>query len=494
MSEKLTAIIHEYNGNMLALLLNEYSWLDPKLVRFNGIPVSIAATENSNGNLKWAIHLDEFKKTGDYNFEFFSKDKKLVYEVESNVVECGKKMFALLKELNTKDLGKFSRQELLTYFNKIFDIDKEICFYGFGLVAIDMETGHLTNNCQKILDKKVKQKSLSRKSGDYFSILTTPFEETFSVKENREMLEIAVKAKKGLSKKEIDKLLEAHWKNYCWITYSQSGPELPKSFFEEQLEDLLKKDNLEEMLEHKKTKQKRLKQRFEEALKEVDLTADETHLFELSRKTVFIKGYRKESLVMSFYLASRIVKEISKQFFLPFNDLRFCTPQEIITLLEKGVHPSAKELSERRNYSVNISVWGQTNVLIGEEARKWWKDHVFEEVVEQKDEFSGQIASPGLVKGIVRIVNTSEEMNEFQEGEILVSSATSPDLLPAMKKSSAIITDQGGLTSHAAIVSRELGVPCVIGTKFATKILKDGDRVEVDASHGIIRVLERAKK
>ena len=73
MAEKLTAIIHEYNGNFLALLLNEYSWLDPKLARFNGIPVTIAATENSNGNLRWAIHLDEFKKTGDYNFEFFSK-------------------------------------------------------------------------------------------------------------------------------------------------------------------------------------------------------------------------------------------------------------------------------------------------------------------------------------------------------------------------------------------------------------------------------------
>ena len=66
---------------------------------------------------------------------------------------------------------------------------------------------------------------------------------------------------------------------------------------------------------------------------------------------------------------------------------------------------------------------------------------------------------------------------------------TSPDFLPAMKKSAAFITDEGGITCHAAIVAREMKKPCIVGTKVATKKLKDGDFVEVDADHGIVKVL-----
>lgn len=78
-------------------------------------------------------------------------------------------------------------------------------------------------------------------------------------------------------------------------------------------------------------------------------------------------------------------------------------------------------------------------------------------------------------------------MKKFQKGDILVSVATDPDIVPAMKKAAAIVTEQGGITSHAAIVSRELGIPCIIGTKIATRVLKDGDMVEVDANKGTVK-------
>ena len=68
---------------------------------------------------------------------------------------------------------------------------------------------------------------------------------------------------------------------------------------------------------------------------------------------------------------------------------------------------------------------------------------------------------------------------------------TRPEFLPAMKKASAIVTDEGGITSHAAIVSRELGIPCIIGTKNATEILKNGDLVEVKANHNMVVILEK---
>src|SRR6185369_9008788 len=105
------------------------------------------------------------------------------------------------------------------------------------------------------------------------------------------------------------------------------------------------------------------------------------------------------------------------------------------------------------------------------------------------NEFSGQTAQPGFARGMVKIIFRAKDIPKMNKGDILVSIATDPDVVPAMKKAGAIVTEQGGITSHAAIVSRELGIPCVIGTKIATKIFKDGDMVEVDANKGIIKKL-----
>lgn len=98
----------------------------------------------------------------------------------------------------------------------------------------------------------------------------------------------------------------------------------------------------------------------------------------------------------------------------------------------------------------------------------------------------GQGASPGLVTGIVKIVGSPKQINKVKKGNILVAKMTSPDYVPAMKQAAAIITDEGGVTSHAAIVSRELGLPCVVGTKTATSRLKDGMTVTVSGKEGLV--------
>lgn len=116
---------------------------------------------------------------------------------------------------------------------------------------------------------------------------------------------------------------------------------------------------------------------------------------------------------------------------------------------------------------------------------------IFDEIDYDSQAIKGQVAYPGKVRGKVRILKNKTKMYEFQDGEILVSPMTTPGFVPAMKRAGAIITDEGGITCHAAIVSRELKVPCVIGTKIATKVLKDGDMVEVDAGNGIIKILKR---
>ena len=104
--------------------------------------------------------------------------------------------------------------------------------------------------------------------------------------------------------------------------------------------------------------------------------------------------------------------------------------------------------------------------------------------------FKGDTASPGQSKGEVAIVNTPEDMKKMESGNILVAATTNPNLMPAIRQASAIVTDEGGLTCHAAIVSRELNIPCIVGAKIATRVLKDGDKVEINADKGIVKIIK----
>jgi len=106
-------------------------------------------------------------------------------------------------------------------------------------------------------------------------------------------------------------------------------------------------------------------------------------------------------------------------------------------------------------------------------------------------------ASPGMAAGTVKIINSTDELDKVQQGDILVTVMTTPDMVPAMKRANGIITDEGGVTCHAAIVSRELGIPCVVGTGDATSILPENSQVTLDGNKGIVwegKLVETAKK
>ena len=122
---------------------------------------------------------------------------------------------------------------------------------------------------------------------------------------------------------------------------------------------------------------------------------------------------------------------------------------------------------------------------------------------EVEEELEGEIlikglgASPGIASGSVKVILGEKEISKVEKGDILVTTMTAPDMVPAMKKAAAIVTDEGGMTCHAAIVSRELGVPAVVGTKTATKVLRDGMIVTVDGEKGIVysgRIEREVKK
>jgi len=109
----------------------------------------------------------------------------------------------------------------------------------------------------------------------------------------------------------------------------------------------------------------------------------------------------------------------------------------------------------------------------------------------------GLSASPGMAAGTVKIIKDTDELDKVREGDILVTVMTTPDMVPAMKRANGIITDEGGVTCHAAIVSRELGIPCVVGTGDATSILPENSQVTLDGNKGMVwegKLMETEKK
>jgi phosphohistidine swiveling domain-containing protein len=106
-------------------------------------------------------------------------------------------------------------------------------------------------------------------------------------------------------------------------------------------------------------------------------------------------------------------------------------------------------------------------------------------------EVRGTSAFDGKVQGRVKIVHNPKEINKVNPGDILVTQMTFPAFISAMQKAAAFITDEGGITCHAAIIAREMKKPCIVGTKIATKVLKDGDMVEVDAERGVVTIIKK---
>ena len=184
--------------------------------------------------------------------------------------------------------------------------------------------------------------------------------------------------------------------------------------------------------------------------------------------------------------------EITKRFGLSIGQIQYLALDDFNALLNKRKN-LRKVATERIKYSIHLSNGKKSVFAYGNKARKIMRKIKFikqEENTKKTEDIRGQIAFNGKVKGRVKIINSVKEMVKIHSGNVLVSHVTNPEIVPAMKIASAIITDIGGITSHAAILARELKKPCIIGTKIATKVLKDGDLVEVDANKGIVKILK----
>lgn len=193
-----------------------------------------------------------------------------------------------------------------------------------------------------------------------------------------------------------------------------------------------------------------------------------------------------------------ILKEKLEEFFPHLKDkTRFVLPDEVWNDEVKNKEEILKRIKEREKgfvyYKGKIYLGDVQETLDELEIELIdTKSIVSGEVKQEKEnELRGQIAQKGKVRGKVKLVSSVKHLEKVNEGDILVASMTVPKYLPAMKKASAFITDEGGITCHAAIIAREMNKPCIIGTKIATQILKDGDEVEVDADRGIVRIMNK---
>jgi phosphohistidine swiveling domain-containing protein len=228
------------------------------------------------------------------------------------------------------------------------------------------------------------------------------------------------------------------------------------------------------------------KQKHSELYKKLKISSTFRGLFETAQNFALSKLVRRHAQLLDLLLIHKtLLNEIAKRLGITRHQVQFMLKDEVKTALYAGTADKSL-LAERQKHCVIYVERNLETVYMGEMERKA-RATIKIKIDKNITELTGQIAQPGYSKGRVKIIFRAKDMAKFNQGDILVSIATDPDVVPAMKKAAAIVTEQGGITSHAAIVSRELGIPCIIGTKIATKVLKDGDMVEVDANKGIVR-------
>lgn len=219
----------------------------------------------------------------------------------------------------------------------------------------------------------------------------------------------------------------------------------------------------------------------------------DAELIWLAKEYVFLRTYRTDVLNQSLFSMIPLLQEAAARLGISFEDIVMMSYKEAAeSLLEKKVLHHVN-FSERKKSWLLFRDGMELEVFQGKKADVFARYQGFYELLPQiKSDITGTSAYKGKVKGIVRILRTTDDIPKVKKGDILVAVMTFPNFVPAMEKAAAFVTDEGGILCHASIVSREMKKPCIIGTKIATKVLEDGDEVEVNANEGIVKILKRA--
>jgi phosphohistidine swiveling domain-containing protein len=332
--------------------------------------------------------------------------------------------------------------------------------------------------------------------------LVESYGETFISRFRQELLKSAMKYG-NLAFETVDEMLanaglksdlENIQRSFHWLKNNYKNvAALPVSFFAEQLLEIMKSPKID--YEKEGNELKDYPARHKRACDEIKNSGvfdakDYEKLLWLGKIAWWVDRRKEYNLIANYYLGKHL-EFLCRKHHLNYDDAIFLLPWELDDVISGKKKMDDYPTKDRQVECVYFrDIFGQELFLSGAEAKALWEKISPPLATGETNEVKGMTAFKGKVKGIARVVMDAHNPGEFNDGDILVTGMTRPDFLSLMKKSAAFVTDEGGITCHAAIVARELKKPCVIGTKIATKIFKSGDLVEVDAETGIVRKIQ----
>lgn len=281
-----------------------------------------------------------------------------------------------------------------------------------------------------------------------------------------------------------------HRNKFCWLVFQDWTERLYDiEYYVERLKEILK-HNPSLLIKQRVEGRIRQEEKIKRIIKSIKIPRFLTFI-NLVRDFIDAKMYRWDSVAYAGYCIQPLLKEIGRRTGFALKQMFFLTTPEMISISRGRNIPKHVIKARMRSYAF-VKLDNQIHILTGS------KLEVFRGYLVRKEEkiktgiksLSGTGIYPGTIRGKVKVILGPEEIPKMRQGEILVCPMTDPDYLPAIRKAKGFITDEGGLLTHAAIVAREFKIPGIIGTKVATRILKDGQNIELDASKGEIKILK----
>lgn len=434
-----------------------------------------------NEMCRYIFDRDEFEKGAQFTSDKLLHNDPWRKKIYGKIDHYTKAYFDAGEDLRKTDLSKLTDKQIIQRVKKIIPLQHWHQAYAVlanGMV-IDARN-HLSNKIRHELRPHVQGKDFE----EIWSFLTQLTKMSLRQKKDYTLAVLAEESK-HLSTSTVEKKLKKLHEKYSWLDYNNMGPATSWEKFQKELAEAKAENKHLNLLQELAI----LKKEQSALMQGLKFNARAKFLVTLAQGVIWQKGYRKDVQYHGFYCYEPLFRELAKRKGIAdWHDVSFLFPWEIEDFI-KDTKPGPSELRERRRFSIFVVSKEGNSVSIGTEAKD------FSEKLKGLEDFSGikevkgQVAYRGFVKGKVKIIQTPADIPKMQKGDVLISQATSPDLLAAMKLAGAIVTNTGGLICHAAITSRELKIPCVVGSAKATLVFKDGDLVEVDAEKGVVRKL-----
>lgn len=427
-----------------------------------------------NHDFLWCTLEEENIKVGNFLVEKF-RDKDFSVKFAKNYHNFYKVCAAELNKLDKADFLKLSDKKLFDILVRANNLYIENFDWGFFAEPMDFVM-------PEIVGKRLK--ALGYSDSEVSDMLVIGFN-SFLNREEQNLLGILKKPKsKQMS------LLKSHAYKYRWLQSDHMGRrDIPFSYFLGRFNNFRKKNVAKELRKFKDFRSKILENK-KRIVSGKPLDKDSKKLLRVAEVITPLHDLRKELFLRVVYTIDTVRCEIGRRHGFSKDEISVLEIKDILKLI-KGKRldrEKIKELSKEALFFVDTKkdTW---HYYSGKKAGLIVSRELHEDVSEVV-EIKGMIASPGKAVGFVRIIHGTKDVNKMEQGNILVASMTKPEIIPAIRKAAAIVTDEGGVTCHAAIVSREFKIPCIIGTRIASNALKDGDKVEVDADKGIVRKIK----